>query len=650
MSIKLKVQGDSPSRVVASTPRPGKTDEQIEDLIAKFLQAAQGSAISITHDDANDEIIIDTSGLTEEEVEDTVNSLISDGNAISTTYDDQADTLTIDVSESDIDHNNLQNSGQSDAHHSRYTDAEAETAINNDADHSATASHAHGDLSGIGSDDHHSRYTDSEAESTINNDADHGSTAPHNYFSGNHSDLSIVTSGQHHSRYADSEAVSAIENEDPLDLQNLNLSGYFETNNLPRTLVPVTEYGVVGDGTNDDTTEFNNAFSNEDAVYIPPTPDSFIVTDSLTIPNDTMVFAAGEAAPIRVTSDPGSAGLLDCASSCNVFNVRAFYEDQGQPVGDWGPMVRITGNHTRIHNASLDGGGQAAKATVEIVEANDAKIYNVISEDPNKGIITTHNNNVNSVNGRIVNSYIFNSASKSLDLTVGQGQLLKWDIRGFRAEGCDGLEIGGLNHDEMDIRSWTPSSKILITANKSHSSRISVYRSSARYAIEHAGRRTKLASNHIDQCDETGLRVNANQAILGHTYGGSINKLNKDNRGLVHNDASYNCKLGDMTLLPQENPKWVLNDRGPDSDIGKIQDEYGLSAGDRVKNHGITKSDNNPINGFIEAQGTTEKPNFYWPPVHTRCSWVDTDDGSGTGLYFLSTDGTWKSVDNRAAN
>lgn len=39
----------------------------------------------------------------------------------------------------------------------------------------------HSDLSNIGSSDHHTKYTDSEAISAINNDADHGSTAQHDY-------------------------------------------------------------------------------------------------------------------------------------------------------------------------------------------------------------------------------------------------------------------------------------------------------------------------------------------------------------------------------------------------------------------------------------------------------------------------------------
>jgi len=39
-------------------------------------------------------------------------------------------------------------------------------------------------------DAHHAKYTDAEAQAAINNDTDHGSTAAHNYFSGNYNDLS----------------------------------------------------------------------------------------------------------------------------------------------------------------------------------------------------------------------------------------------------------------------------------------------------------------------------------------------------------------------------------------------------------------------------------------------------------------------------
>jgi hypothetical protein len=59
--------------------------------------------------------------------------------------------------------------GNASAHHSRYTNAEAIAAINNDADHGSTAQHAHSDLTGVGASDHHSRYTDSEARGAIGN-------------------------------------------------------------------------------------------------------------------------------------------------------------------------------------------------------------------------------------------------------------------------------------------------------------------------------------------------------------------------------------------------------------------------------------------------------------------------------------------------
>ena len=42
------------------------------------------------------------------------------------------------------------------------------------------------------SDAHHSRYADAEAQTAINDDPDHGDTAPHNYFSGSYADLTDV--------------------------------------------------------------------------------------------------------------------------------------------------------------------------------------------------------------------------------------------------------------------------------------------------------------------------------------------------------------------------------------------------------------------------------------------------------------------------
>lgn len=40
----------------------------------------------------------------------------------------------------------------------------------------------HDQLASVNAGDHHTRYTDGEAVSAVNNDADHGSTASHNYY------------------------------------------------------------------------------------------------------------------------------------------------------------------------------------------------------------------------------------------------------------------------------------------------------------------------------------------------------------------------------------------------------------------------------------------------------------------------------------
>lgn len=89
---------------------------------------------------------------------------------------------------------------------------------------------AHSDLGSISSDDHHSKYTDSDAETAINNDADHGSTASHDYFSGSHVDLTNVSSNDHHSRYTDSEARTAVEGD--VNLSDMS-SGSASSNNVP---------------------------------------------------------------------------------------------------------------------------------------------------------------------------------------------------------------------------------------------------------------------------------------------------------------------------------------------------------------------------------------------------------------------------------
>jgi len=151
----------------------------------------------------------------------------------------------------------------------RYTDSEAVSAVNaetslsvditgnadtaTDADtldgsHLADIqSEIDGDISDHAdiSDAHHSRYTDSEAVSAVNNDADHGATAQHDYFSGSHQDLTDVNSDDHHSRYTDSEAVSAAEGAAvavPGDQSAGLLIKWNENGELPATM----SAGVIG--------------------------------------------------------------------------------------------------------------------------------------------------------------------------------------------------------------------------------------------------------------------------------------------------------------------------------------------------------------------------------------------------------------------
>lgn len=97
---------------------------------------------------------------------------------------------------------------------------DADTLDGNDATAFASSghSHAHSELTSVGTDDHHAKYTDSEAQTAINNDTDHGSTASHNYFSGSHTDLTNVGASDHHSKYTDTEAVSAVNAETSLSV------------------------------------------------------------------------------------------------------------------------------------------------------------------------------------------------------------------------------------------------------------------------------------------------------------------------------------------------------------------------------------------------------------------------------------------------
>ena len=100
----------------------GKTEEEIEDIVNTLLQA--GDKLSWTYDSGAGTLTIDTTAFDEAEIE----AFIAAGNAVDTTYDSGAGTLTIEVDESEIDHDTTAGGTDSDAHHTKYTDAEAEAA------------------------------------------------------------------------------------------------------------------------------------------------------------------------------------------------------------------------------------------------------------------------------------------------------------------------------------------------------------------------------------------------------------------------------------------------------------------------------------------------------------------------------------------
>ncbi|MDS0279993.1 hypothetical protein NDI85_19600 [Halomicroarcula sp. S1AR25-4] len=70
--------------------------EAIEDWVAGLL-SGQGN-ISLTYDDANDQLLVDTSALNEEQVEDAVAGLVSSSGNLAWSYDDANNTLTVSLS------------------------------------------------------------------------------------------------------------------------------------------------------------------------------------------------------------------------------------------------------------------------------------------------------------------------------------------------------------------------------------------------------------------------------------------------------------------------------------------------------------------------------------------------------------------------
>jgi len=193
------------------------------------------------------------------------------GDMLKSTYDsnddgivDNADALDgahLSDIQNEIDSDISTHASITDVHHAKYTDAEAQAAINNDTDHGTTAQHnyfsgSHSDLSNVGANDHHTKYTDSEAISAINNDTDHGSTAQHDYFSGNYNDLS----NQPSIAYASTIPADAFSSGEVSNLQSNTLADGSEPWKTPLIQTTVsytlqnTDYTVTCDTTSNNIT------------------------------------------------------------------------------------------------------------------------------------------------------------------------------------------------------------------------------------------------------------------------------------------------------------------------------------------------------------------------------------------------------------
>jgi len=116
-----------PSIVVDNT-QSKYTDEEAQDAVGNIMVGT--GATTVDYDDSTDTITIDSTQLNEETVQDYAWDVL-DGTQtlINVTYDDQNDNVDFVVRESEINHNNLINGSQIDAHHTRYTDMEAINAV-----------------------------------------------------------------------------------------------------------------------------------------------------------------------------------------------------------------------------------------------------------------------------------------------------------------------------------------------------------------------------------------------------------------------------------------------------------------------------------------------------------------------------------------
>lgn len=77
------------------------TQEEVQDFVASLLAHTNHTNITVTYDDANNELLfvgnVGGTGLTQEQVEDIVATMLTDGTNITSTYDDTLGTYTISV-------------------------------------------------------------------------------------------------------------------------------------------------------------------------------------------------------------------------------------------------------------------------------------------------------------------------------------------------------------------------------------------------------------------------------------------------------------------------------------------------------------------------------------------------------------------------
>jgi hypothetical protein len=76
----------------------GRTDEQIEDVVAALITGKND--VTVSYDDVNSQFSINVSTFTTEEIEDIVSALVSTGSNLSLSYDDANDNLIVSLADS----------------------------------------------------------------------------------------------------------------------------------------------------------------------------------------------------------------------------------------------------------------------------------------------------------------------------------------------------------------------------------------------------------------------------------------------------------------------------------------------------------------------------------------------------------------------